>query len=321
MAERLLLTGASGFVARAIVAPLAARGFEVHAVSRRGPRGALAVPHRPSGHRREVVWHEADLLRADNRRALVADVRPDVLLHAAWYVEHGRFWQAPENAEWLDASRALFAMVADAGARRILGVGTCAEYAAQAEQDDHPWPESRPIRPGTPYGVAKAALGSDALALGDRHPRCSVAWARLFHLFGPAEPPARLVPSVARALIAGREAACASGAPIRDFADTGWVGRVLAAVVASDATGPINVAPGEGTTIRAVVNRIGAIAGRPDLIRFGALPDRAGEVPCMIADTTRLRKAVGVVPPIELDAALAEVVALTRLEFGCGDRI
>ena len=34
-------------------------------------------------------------------------------MHAAWHVAHGRFWTAPENAAWLEASTALAAHFAE----------------------------------------------------------------------------------------------------------------------------------------------------------------------------------------------------------------
>lgn len=265
---RVLVTGASGFVGRQVLAPLAALGFEVHAVARR--RGADAA-----------IWHEVDLLDPTQQAALLRSVRPTHLLHAAWYVTHGRFWTAPENQDWLHASRALAEGFAAQGGRRFVGIGTCAEYAARAPGDGRPWPETRPVAPATPYGQAKAALAA-TLPPGS-------AWARLFHLFGPGEDPARLVPSVLGALRAGREALCGSGRPVRDFCSTWFLGRALAALVASDLDGAVNVASGEGVAIREVIARLGALASRPELIRLGARPDPAGEVGYMVADTTRLR--------------------------------
>lgn len=296
MAERLLVTGASGFVGRTLPAALVARGFAVHAVAYRG-----AVPALPG-----VTWHRADLLDSAEQAALLRDVRPGVMVHAAWYVAHGRFWTAPENTDWLEASTALARRFAEAGGRRFIGLGTCAEYAT--EPDDALWPETRAIAPTTPYGIAKAALAARLMGTEG----LSVAWARLFHLFGPGEHPDRLVPSVARALLEGREASCASGLPIRDFASTWFTADAIAALAASDVTGPVNIGAGEGQSIRTLAETIAGVVGRPDLLHMGALPDRPGEVPRMVADTTRLRREVGFDRMADTSAALTRLVAELR---------
>ena len=49
--KRILITGASGFIGRHVVASLADQGYEIHAVDlRRGPSAA------------NVIWHETNLL-------------------------------------------------------------------------------------------------------------------------------------------------------------------------------------------------------------------------------------------------------------------
>ena len=299
MAERVLVTGATGFVGRAVLAPLVARGFEVHGVAR--------TPAAAGG---GVTWHAADLLAPGTGRLLMAEVRPHLLVHAAWYVVHGRFWTAPENEDWLEASTELAAAFVEAGGRRLIGIGSCAEYAAVTPSDGLPWPETRPIDPATAYGRAKAALADRLAAMAGRHGRFDHAWARLFHLFGPGEHPDRLVPSVFGALLAGHEAACGSGRPIRDFASTGFVGRALASLAASSCGGAVNVASGQAIAIGDLVGLLARLAGRPDLVRLGRLPDRPGEVAHMVADIGRLRRGAGFHERADLAGDLAGLLRL-----------
>lgn len=279
--EIVLVTGARGFVGRWTLEPLMRCGFEVHAIRTRPDPPVVEG----------VVWHTADLLTAEGRREALAASRPQRVLHCAWYVEHGKFWTSPENDRWQAASAELATEFMDNGGHRFVGVGSCAEYATQAAGDGLPWPENRLVDPATPYGVAKAKLAARLGAAA--RPGVTTAWARLFHMFGPDEPPARLVPSVMGAVLAGQKARCGSGRPVRDFCSTWFIGEALAALVGSDVTGAVNIASGEAVTIADMAMRIGTLCGRPDLVQLGALPDRPDDVPFMVADITRLRREVG----------------------------
>ncbi|HYM02126.1 MAG TPA: NAD(P)-dependent oxidoreductase [Stellaceae bacterium] len=297
---RVLVTGATGIVGRQTLSPFVASGFEVHAVSRSSPpKIAAGVP---------VAWHSVDLLESGAFPELMARAQPTHLLHLAWCTEPGVFWTSPENARWERASLALLEAFAASGGQRAVLVGSCAEYDWNRE-DGNPWRESDPCRPATPYGQAKHALGRAAMAFAERE-GLSLAWARLFLMFGPGEDERRLLPSIVLALLRGKEAQCSSGRYIRDFSDTRDVAAALVSLVAAEyAIGPVNVASGRATSIAELARLLADMVGRPELLRLGALPDRSGEPPFMVADVSRLKEEIGFTPTHTLTERLADCIA------------
>ena len=223
----------------------------------------------------------------------------------------GGVWASPENHRWADASRRLLLAFARHGGRRAVLAGTCAEYdwavAGVCREGD------TPARPHTTYGRCKLGLSRWAAAFG-RARGVSVAWARLFFLYGPGEHPARLVPSVARALLAGEPAACTAGTQERDFLHADDAAAAPVALARGTAVGPVNVGSGEGVAVRDVVAAVAAACGRPDLVRYGARPLPPLDPPRLVADVSRLRGAVGWRPRVGLADGLAATVEWWRAQ-------
>ena len=252
------------------------------------------------GGRGDLIWHRCNLLDAADQAALVEAVRPDIVLHLAWYVEHARFWQAEENLDWVAATAAMIKICKRCGVRRFVGVGTCFEYDWPADGDCDE--AATPIRPSTLYGVTKDVVRR--LAEGADFP--SFAWARIFHLFGPFEPHQRLVASIARQLVRGQPAATSSGFAVRDFMDVRDAGTALARLALSDVQGAVNVSTGEGQGIRSVASRLAHISGRPDLLTIDPTLDRPHEPPRIVGSARRLTDEVGFTREFDLDRGLAE---------------
>ncbi len=288
--RRVLITGAGGFVGRHCLPALAERGFEVHTAVR-----TCSAVHA----------HRVNLLNAGAVVTLVEKVRPTHLLHLGWYTKHGAYWTAPENRLWVAASMKLLHAFARSGGRRAVLAGTCAEYdwAAGVCRESE-----TSLKPATLYGQCKDALRVAATAFAAQT-GVSLAWARLFLLYGPHEHPQRLVPSLARALLAGESAPCTWGKHRRDFLHVADAADALAALLDSDVTGPLNLASGEAVTLRSIMERVAAILGRPDLLRPGALPERLDEPALLVADVRRLRETLRWSPRYDLDRGLAQTVA------------
>jgi len=299
--KRVLVTGASGFVGRHTLEPLVARGYEVHAVSR-------GAGHAVAG----VRWHSTDLLDADASRALVRTVAPTSLLHTAWTMTPGRYRTSRENLDWVRSSLTLLEAFAAGGGRRAAVAGTCYEY----DWTDAPCTEQTPLRPKTLYGAAKAGLQLAAQAYA-RQSGFTLAWARLFLLYGPNENPARLVASVTRSLLLNEPARCSHGEQVRDFLHVQDAADALVEVLDRGIEGPINVASGERTRVKDLINRVADALGRRQLVQLGATPVPPDESPLLVADVGRLRRETGWSRFYDLDRGLEHTIDWWRKELGC----
>ena len=290
MTRRVLITGGSGFIGRQTLEPLHALGFEVHAIGRSPVPGA--------------TLHPADLLDAASVRSIVTDLRASHLLHLAWYVEPGAYWHSPRNLDWLAASLLLARAFVDAGGRRIVAAGTCAEYAWGTPVLHE---ETTPCIPATLYGASKDALRRALVAFGDAA-GVSVAWARLFFLYGPGEAPGRLVSDAIRTLAAGGPFQTSHGRQRRDFIHVADAAQAFAALLDSTVQGPVNIASGTAVPVRSVLEHVARHTGGLDRIDFGARTLAASEPDTIEAAVDRLRQEVGFHPRFDLAAGIADTV-------------
>jgi nucleoside-diphosphate-sugar epimerase len=292
--KKVLVTGARGFIGRHTIAPLVARGYEVHAVSSQAGTFDAAA-----------TWHACDLHDVAASAALVGTVQPSHLLHLAWFAEPGAFWNSGQNIRWVEATAGLVQAFAQHGGRRFVGAGSCAEYAWTGEVCDE---ETTKMQPATLYGGCKFAAWTILQAFA-RTAHFSAAWGRVFFLYGPGEKPGRLVSDVVAALVVGSEVALSEGHQRRDFMHVADVGAAFAALLDSAVEGPVNIATGQAPSVRDVATTLARLAGRPDLLRFGARPERPGEPAEIRAAVRRLSGEVGFTPRYTLDAGLKTCLA------------
>jgi nucleoside-diphosphate-sugar epimerase len=195
---------------------------------------------------------------------------------------------------------------AEAGGERLVVAGTCAEY--RWETETHCVERVTPTEPATLYGAAKLGLQSVGSAYA-REAGMSMAWGRIFFVFGPHEHPARLASSVARALLAGEEAPCSTGDQVRDFLYAPELADAFVSLLGSDVTGPVNMASGVAVRLRDFIQAIAEAADRPDLVRLGARPAGPNEPASLTAAVSRLRDEVGWTPSLTLAEAAEKTVA------------
>lgn len=267
-----MLTGSTGFVGSKVLKALADQDVEIHLVVRKGKEDKI-----PSQSNITSVISAPDLFaeKVDWWSHHCRGV--DVIIHAAWYAEPGKYLQSSLNADCLSGSIELCKGAAAAGVKRFVGIGTCFEY----DMTQGILSINTPIKPISPYAAAKAAL-SIFLNQWLKSVDVEFCWCRLFYLYGDGEDPRRLVPYIRSQLIKGEFAELTSGDQIRDYLDVSIAGRLIAKIATSELTGNVNICSGQPVTVRQLAEKVANEVGRPDLLRFGARKENLVDPPYVL---------------------------------------
>lgn len=282
MTTKVLVTGATGFVGRQVVRALSEKGMQLRLVVRAANMSRTDLLASDG----EIVTTE-DLFAESSQWWSEQCEGVDAIVHLAWYAEPGKYLESSKNMDCLVGSLNLARGAAQAGVKRLIGVGTCFEYDLSVGVLS----VDAPLKPNTPYAGAKAAL---CLALDHWLPAHSVefVWCRLFYLHGEGEDPRRLVPYLRSKLEKGEPAELTSGKQVRDFLDVADASRMITDVVLSDQTGPVNICSGTPITVRQLAEQIADEYDRRDLLIFGARPDNLVDPPCVVGVPNINRRGV-----------------------------
>ena len=301
--RRVLVTGATGFVGSALVRALLSESAEVHGLSR-----GRSDAWRLQGLGRGLHLHESDLTDAAAVLAVFRRVRPALVFHAATFRPVDGDMAAMAAAHVLGTAHLLTA-ACELRPQRLVHLTTNLEYG----EETRPLTEDLCPRPSTAYGVTKLAATRLVQHLAAAE-RLSTIVLRLFHVYGPGEPPTRLVPAAIRAGLAGGELPLTQGTWRRDYvfvADV--VDACLRAASWPAATGQIvNVGSGTQHSNAEVVRLVRRLTGGRLVLRRGQYPARARDRRHWVADVRRAQELLGWMPRHSLEKGLVETIAWTR---------
>ena len=272
MIKRVLITGASGFVGRQVLRHLAEKDLRLTIIVREGKQSTFK--EYPAV---DAVIPTPDLFSETEGWWATAMKNIDIVVHVAWYAEPGLYHQSSKNLDCLQGTLNMAKGAVQAGVRRFMGIGTCAEY----DLSHGILSITTPLKPLTPYAGAKAAAFT---ALSQWLPTQSIefVWCRLFYLYGEGEDSRRLVPYLRAKLAVGESAELTSGNQIRDIINVSEAGKLIADVALGTLTGPVNICSGVPISVRKLAENIADEYGRRDLLRFGARPDNLVDPQCVV---------------------------------------
>ena len=302
---RVVLTGGTGFVGLPVARRVVHAGCELLAIVRPGRAAGLLGD---LGDRVTVL--SRDMRDSEGLGRALADFEPSLCLHLAWYVVPARYPTALDNLDSVAASVGLLRALSRTSCRRLVFVGSSAEYAPADDCVD----EQSAIEPRSLYTACKTAVSMMATRVAAECGWTAVT-GRIFNIYGPREPEPRLVPSVIRAILAGQPVPLTSGAQVRDFLHVDDVADALWTVAASTLTGNVNIASGVRTTVAAVATEIARQAGRPDLLQFGAVATRSSDAAPVCARRGRLHEDLGWTPRFDLASGLSHTIEWWKREL------
>lgn len=313
--RRALVTGASGFIGRAVAHLLDSAGAEV-LLTGRDP-GLLEAAARDLTRRCEFL--RADLSQPGSAVPLLRRARPHIVFHLAGYGVD------PAEKDSSIAERINHSLIEEiAGALvkeppddwpglKFVHVGSAAEYGAVAG----PVGEDTPAKPVNLYGRTKLA-GTLAISRAVEGSELRAVTARLFTVYGPGEHRHRLLPSLLDAARSGEKLRLTRGEQLRDFTYLGDIaeGLLRLGCLAGSAPAVVNLCTGTLTSVRNFTETAAELLGiRPEQLEFGALPYRGDETSQGPADTSRLARLLGWKPSI----SVREGIRLTLESRARGD--
>ena len=247
-----------------------------------------------------VQWTMLDIRSDDEVTRAVDASAPDYVVHLAGIAFAPEANASPIRAFDINALGAmrLLLKLHDAGARdtRVLVVGSAEEYGQQPASA-YPIAETAPLRPLTPYAVAKASQEMIALQ-AFRATGQQVICTRSFNHSGVGHGESYLLPTLVRRARQlpkqGGALKIGNGAVIRDYLHVSDVIAAYLLLLERGVPGEVyNVCSGTGITVQElaakVLARMGVSAGitsEPALVR-------PIDVPILVGDNSKLRGATG----------------------------
>lgn len=293
--DKVIITGATGFIGRHAVPLLKSHGFDIHAITSK----PVSRPMQGG-----VSWHTVDIFDYERVLAFCRQLSASHLLHLAWHDDPGERMTSPRNLAWVEASLHLVRAFSENGGRKIVLAGSCAEYDWQYGYCNE---KITPLEPESLYGECKASLNR---ILEKYCEAMGVAYAcgRIFFVYGPNEAEERLVPNLIQSLLANRQAAITHGSIIRDYLHVADVADALVKLLVSRVDGPVNIASGEPLSLQEVCELIGRKLQKPGLVKCESHTASDAVAPVLFASVNRLRDELNWRPKYDLEKGLDNTI-------------
>ena len=309
--QRVLITGAAGFIGSHLVEACVAAGYEVRVLLRYNSRSSRGWLEGLDCERHlEVI--AGDVRDPDQVSRAVRGV--DTVFHLAALIGIPYSYESPLAYVKTNVEGTANVLIAarDHHVNNVILTSTSETYGSAQRV---PMDESHPAVAQSPYAATKIAADQLGLSFA-RSFGLGVKIVRPFNTYGPRQSLRAIVPTIISQLLAGDEVAVGSTHPTRDLTFVTDTAAGFLAVAGSEqlAGSVVNIGMGKEISVGALIELIARLMG----VRARVVPSaerqrpEASEVDRLLCDNTRLVAATGWTPAHGLESGLSETIAWFR---------
>ena len=306
---KALIIGGAGFVGGYLIRELKKSGWEVCATCLEN----------------ESISEECDvrcldILKKDDIRPLIEEVRPDVIYHLAAQSSVAVSWKRPQLTAEINVIGSINVLeaVRDSGVNaRILLIGSGEEYGF-IRPDACPLSEAEPLRPGNIYAATKACQGM----LGEIYARAykmDIVMVRAFNHSGPGQLPIFVISDFCKQIADAekglREPEMKVGnlSARRDFTDVRDVVRAYRLLGERGVSGrTYNIGRGKAVEIQYILDTALKMAKLPINVTQDPARMRASDIPVIEPDTSLIAGDTGWRAEISMEQTIADTLEYWR---------
>lgn len=298
MSMRILITGGSGYIGSITVFELLKAGHTVSVFDRsQNPRFSDTA---------NLNYIKGDLLNPQSIARVLAEVKPDAVVHFAAYIEMGESVASPRKyyENNVIGSNNLANAMVDAGVDKIVFSSSAGVYG---NPEINPIPEDSCCRPENPYGETKLTV-ERMLRWYEKPYGLRSICTRYFNAAGATldgkagenhEPESHLIPTIIKAQLADKEFTLfgddyqtPDGTCVRDYIHVLDLAsahiKALEILKGGAKSNYYNVGTGVGYSNREILKMVEKVSDKP--VRMRVVPRRPGDADQLVADVTKIKR-------------------------------